>query len=80
MMRYPSYKGPFSVRAVKIARVVSATGCLVPDETSLLPIYVSEQWFDRNSPVDGGYYLVLANGTTGYMEAELFENEFTPDH
>ncbi len=80
MIRYPSYKGPFSVRAVKIARVVSATGCLVPHETSLHPIYVSEQWFDRNSPVDGGYYLVLANGTTGYMEAELFENEFTPDH
>ncbi|TQV68090.1 hypothetical protein [Denitrobaculum tricleocarpae] len=52
--------------------------CLIPEDITLDPIEVTQQWIARHEPVNGGYFLRFENGLTGFMTAEMFEREFKP--
>lgn len=78
MVKYRLCHGTLEVEAVKITSVSTYVHCLMPEDLSLDPIEVSQEWIARHEPTNGGYFLRFVNGRTGFMPAEIFEREFRP--
>lgn len=78
MIKYRRHHGILEVEAVKIASVSTYVHCLVPEDLSLDPIEVSQDWMEIHGPTNGGYFLRFENGFTGFMPAEMFERAFKP--
>lgn len=80
MLQYRCHK---VVWALKIARSHWLAGGhrlkLVPEDKSFAPFLVDEDWVRRcaGSVLDGGYYVVYADGFKSFSPAKAFEEGYT---
>ncbi len=78
MAKYRRHHGSLEVEAIKITSVSTYIHCLIPQDITLDPIEVTQEWVALHEPENGGYFLRFENGLTGFMTAEMFEREFKP--
>lgn len=75
----PRYRCQKEVHALKIARIERDAVTLIHFEPAgqYEPVQVSFSWDTRHRPNAGGYYVVYADGYTGYSPAAAFESGYT---
>ena len=69
------------VQACKIARIEAQVSpvILYPEDASLSPIEVSQQWCsEKHVDQRSGYYVVYEDGYTSWSPVEAFEKGYTP--
>lgn len=79
----PQYRCHKVVGALKIARAHWLHGGeklkLVPEDKSFAPFTVDEDWVRRwsGAVLEGGYYVVYADGYKSFSPAKAFEEGYT---
>lgn len=76
-MELPKYKCHKEVRALKIVSISTTSFKTVNLFFGVTDLSVSAEWFNKNKPEVGGYYVVYEDGYKSYSPAEAFESGYT---
>lgn len=76
----PEYVCHKKVRAAEIVEISWGTGLIrvaIPGEPGYAEITPEHQWWMRNDPRIGGYFVVYEGGFTSYSPPEPFKSGYT---
>lgn len=66
-----------SISIEEFAKTDKFQGCHLMVENPFSPIPVDAEWYRKNKPQAGGYYVVYKDGYTSYSPADAFEEGYT---
>jgi hypothetical protein len=78
----PYYKCHKVVQAAKIKAVLMSYAGSVLDSATIMfecgatQVHVDAQWVSKHDPAMGGYYVLYAEGDSGYSPAHVFEKGY----
>lgn len=86
MQELPRYQCHKQVWALKIKSIEQGTEptslpggswLLIPENGRYGPLEVSHEWYCKNQPSTGGYWVQYEGGYTSYSPADAFESGYT---
>jgi hypothetical protein len=85
-MEMPRYKSHKIVHALKIKGFkwlesddseAQDITFIIPEDSRYKPFAITQEYWWKNSPVVGGYYVVYENGHQSFSPADAFESGYT---
>lgn len=80
MQQFPLYERIQGIGALQIKHIAIGAGgisTVYPVDAGYEAICVNSTFLYKYQPKPGGYLIQLDNGELGYVEKEVFEDEFT---